>query len=658
MAKYSKKHLEDLNKSYKKTFKASGCRVLSDEEMNNINDSISLLSSSDVKIIKDAQNGNYAKFNDASPLVRNYIGTLSWNKFIAESNISLSQISLSNKQVKKYVQDHVLDAGFRVGLSAMKHSFPNNNNLKELDEYANEYLLAKTLSTPSKENIEALSAKVGANSAQKEVEKNLAKQVVLAKTLFLAQLGKYTLREGEETKDYLGSIAETFAHGGRTNFILPYNDVDNEVLKAFEGGEIGKTAEIKSRIAATHSASQRKVNADLSIEKESEEEKPQITQVGKIFSNQYGMNIAIGGVGELGPNKAPILSDGSAGHMYIRKQQGDARTCGSLMVGIESAASLKTSYTGHFHTPLAKSSKQSAFLADKFGPGAKTNGKTVDLSGLDSKQLALALKEFEKGYTNLQNSQNPNKLNQVNEMLSGKRMSEKDLLVMMTGALGISKDFASEIVLDARKGLNARVQKEVNNLSNQFKKTLGLDLSSKATTESIKVMQKSQDGKWVLKNLFTQNDTVEQRFSKFCQSVQNGEQLYLVSKLKVNPTKINISDKNISLGDVVERFDSATPKEPSKIQKALHSLTRGLLFGSTIKQYEAQKEAAEKQTIINSFIDEHKVVVEQSKKDVHSKEDQSIFRMMLEKSVKQRDEAQKTSRIEESISKGANSLQV
>ena len=134
-----------------------------------------------------------------------------------------------------------------------------------MDEYANEYLLAKTLSTPSKENIEALSAKVGANSAQKEVEKNLAKQVVLAKTLFLAQLGKYTLREGEETKDYLGSIAETFAHGGRTNFILPYNDVDNEVLKAFEGGEIGKTAEIKSRIAATHSASQRKVNADLSI---------------------------------------------------------------------------------------------------------------------------------------------------------------------------------------------------------------------------------------------------------------------------------------------------------------------------------------------------------------------------------------------------------
>ena len=118
---------------------------------------------------------------------------------------------------------------------------------------------------------------------------------MLAKTLFLAQLGKYTLREGDKTTDYVGSIAETFAHGGRTNFILPFNDTNNEVLAAFEGGKIGKTAELKSRIAATHSATQRKVDVDLSIKSESIEEKPKFSQVGKIFSNQYGMNLAIGG---------------------------------------------------------------------------------------------------------------------------------------------------------------------------------------------------------------------------------------------------------------------------------------------------------------------------------------------------------------------------
>jgi len=651
MAKYTKNKLEELNKSYKKIFKTSGCRILSDEEMNNINDSMDLLSSGDVKIIKDAQNGNYTKFNDASQLVRNYIGTLAWNKFISEPNISTTSLSLSDNQVKRYVQQHILDAGFRVGLSAMKHSFPDNNSLKELDEYANEYLLSKTLSAPSKENIEALSTSIGDKAAKKEIEKNLAKQVVLAKTLLLAQLGKYTLREGDETKDYVGSIAETFAHGGRTNFVLPHNDVNNEVLKAFEGGEIGKTAELKSRLAATHSATQRKVGADLSIVSESEEEKPSFGEVGKIFSNQYGMNIAVGGVGETGPNQKPILADGSAGHMYIRKQQGDANTCGSLMVGIESAASLKTSYTGHFHTPLAKSSKQSAFLADKFGPGAKTNGKTIDLSGLDSKQLALVLKEFEKSYIALQKSQNSSKLNQVNEMLSGKRMSENNLLALMTNLLGISKDFAGEIVSDARKGLEARVQKEVNNLSNQFKNVLGLDLSSKSTTESVKVMQKTQDGKWTLTNLFEKNDTPKQRFSKFIQSTKKGEQLYWVSNSKLNPTKINVINKNISRGESVERFEAATPIEPSGFKKALYSMTRGLLFRSAIKQYESQKEAAEKQDVLNSFIDEHKAIVERTKRDARSNEGQSILREMIEKSLEQKKELQKSPQVKNYISK-------
>lgn len=651
MAKYTKKNLEELNKSYKKIFKTDGCKILSNQEMQNINDSMSLLSSSDVKIIEAAKKGNYGKINDVSPLVRNYIGTLALRSFVNKVQISESQLSLDNEQVKKYIQEHVLDAGFRIGLSAMKHSFPGNNKLRELDEYANEYLLVKTLSTPSKENVEALSASIGKKETNKEVTKNLAKQVVLAKTLFLAQLGKYTLREGDETKDYVGSIAETFAHGGRTNFILPHNDVDNEVLKAFEGGEIGKTAKIKSRIAATHSTTQRKVNFDLSIAKETEEEKPNITQVGKIFRNQYGMDIAIGGIGELGPNQKPIISDGSAGHMYIRKQQGDANTCGSLMVGIESAASLKTSYTGHFHTPLAKSSKQSAFLADKFGPGEKTNGKTVDLSGLDSKKLALALKKFEEGYIALQNSQNTNDLNQVNEMLSGKRMSETKLLDMMTGLLGMSKDFASEIVVDARKGLDACIQREVNNLSNQFKNVLELDLNSKKATEHVKVLTKTKDDKWVLTNLFSQNDTLEQRFSKFWQSVQKGEQMYLTSNTKVNPTKIDIINRNIFLGENVEKINMETPKEPNGFKKALHSLSRGLLFSSTMKQYEAQKETIEKQKVINSFIEEHKVVVEQSQRDDRSKEGQTMLRDMIVKSLEEKKALEKVPQIKVPVSR-------
>ena len=49
-------------------------------------------------------------------------------------------------------------------------------------------------------------------------------------------------------------------------------------------------------------------------------------------------------------------------------------------------------------------------------------------------------------------------------------------------------------------------------------------------------------------------------------------------------------------------------------------MTRGLLFGSAIKQYEEQKQAAEQQVALNSFIDKHKAVVEQSERSARSQE--------------------------------------
>ena len=239
MPKYSSSELKKINKDHKKIFKESGCRLLSNDEMQNVSDSMKMLDSSDVKIIKNAQNGNYAEFNAASALVRNYVGTLSLRKMVEETGVAQEQLALSNPQVKKYVQDHVLDAGFRTGLAALKHTFPKNVKFKELDEYANEHMLAKTLALPSQEKADALKRALGESKANAEMQKNLSKQVVLAKTLFLAQLGQYKMKENGVATEYKGSIAETFAHGGRTNFILPHNDVNNEVLNAFDGGEIG-----------------------------------------------------------------------------------------------------------------------------------------------------------------------------------------------------------------------------------------------------------------------------------------------------------------------------------------------------------------------------------------------------------------------------------
>ena len=75
-------------------------------------------------------------------------------------------------------------------------------------------------------------------ATQIEVEKNLAKQVVLAKTLFLAQLGKYTLREGEETKDYTGlTVNLAINYGGRDEIIRGIKKIIDKGYKTEEISE-------------------------------------------------------------------------------------------------------------------------------------------------------------------------------------------------------------------------------------------------------------------------------------------------------------------------------------------------------------------------------------------------------------------------------------
>ena len=81
-------------------------------------------------------------------------------------------------------------------------------------------------------------------------------------------------------------------------------------------------------------------------------------------------------------------------------------------------------------------------------------------------------------------------LDQVNEMLAGKRLSESQLISLMTESLGMQSYFAKEVVSDARMGLEATVQRETTRLSQQFKNVLGADLDSQSLTNSIKVMQK------------------------------------------------------------------------------------------------------------------------------------------------------------------------
>lgn len=406
----SKETISKRIKEYKKDSKLKGFdSVLSEEEVRNLDESLDNIPEKYKKEFEMARNGNYSQFNGLAPYLKNYLGA----KKMQEFKQKCGEKAPLNDETKKFLEENAMDGAFRVAVSSSKHV---DESMNKYEVYMNEYLLVRTLTPPSEEEKRNVVSRLGdEKKAEEVISKNIEKQLIMAKTLFMAHLGKYDLKETETSSvEYTGSIAETIVHGGRTNFILPYGGDQARMMQSYTGEHPEKDAGLEGRIAATHYTSGRKVNADGTLEKESKEEKPAKYELNKILAKQYGMDVAVGGIGSMGPDKQAILNDGSAGHMYIRKETGDSKTCGSLLIGFESAASGKVSFTGHKHNLLAKSSKQSAFMADKFGQGIKTDGRTVDLSGLDSESFTQMMEEFDKCYREMQKQGNSVKLQKFN----------------------------------------------------------------------------------------------------------------------------------------------------------------------------------------------------------------------------------------------------
>jgi hypothetical protein len=104
---------------------------------------------------------------------------------------------------------------------------------------------------------------------------------------------------------------------------------------------------------------------------------------------------------------------------------------------------------------MAKSAKQSAFLADKAIVGKKVGGRQVDLSGIRAQDLSELLNTFSQKYTELQNSANTpeglKKLADVNDKLMGKHMNIKELIGFFD-KLDMAGEKTNALLSQARKG--------------------------------------------------------------------------------------------------------------------------------------------------------------------------------------------------------------
>lgn len=444
------KEIEILIEQYKAEIKESGIeRPLTTEEIEGLTDGYDNIPEEYQMNMSSIINGNdYRSFEELPHLLRNYIGALELAKLRDKFG---DDFSLENEEVRQYLDENLMNAALRAGISAEKNHESTKERAIALDTYMNKGLMKNTMMPTSEFNRIVLADYHNEEQVDRMIEQNMARQLVMAKAMLLAQLGKYDVINKNGLSQGLDvPVYETLVHGNRTNFVLPSGDGSQAVLDAFMGPNGGADAGIEKRTAATHSVKLRSIAPSGMLRSDSKEERTY--SLFKVFGHQYGMNIAVGGIGLKGPDKKVITGTGEAGHMYMRAEAGDEKHCGSLLIGIEGSEPGKSNYLGNSHGILAKSAKQSAFLADKSIVGKKIGGRQVDLSGISAEDLASLLNEFSEKYSALQrDAKGLEKIEKINDMLMGNYM-DPEALKQMFGSLNMGDKKLTDIISRARGG--------------------------------------------------------------------------------------------------------------------------------------------------------------------------------------------------------------
>ena len=94
--------------------------------------------------------------------------------------------------------------------------------LEEYDSFLNQKMMEETLNPPDESKIANLNNKFG-DGAGKLISENAEKQVFIAKTLFMQQLGRMDIiNEDGTVEPYSGTSAQLFARGNRAAFTLRF----------------------------------------------------------------------------------------------------------------------------------------------------------------------------------------------------------------------------------------------------------------------------------------------------------------------------------------------------------------------------------------------------------------------------------------------------
>jgi len=451
-------------------------RPFSGEEMEDINNMLReidlgiSMSPEDRAVIKStlgwdsytkAKDGDYSEFERVHPVLRNYQAM----KYEQMARNTLAEIEEWRNDptfeglVDMRLQGMMYNPALRLGMSIMQNDGTNKYSFyKTLDDRMIDLIMEDTLKPMTESQIRNVNSLAdGPEQAQEMIEKNVEKQVQMAKMMFVAHLGQTNLvNDAKENVEMDRSVASMMAHCSRTAFVFPKGE-EKEVTRMMgnlTGAKMGKGAGIYGRFAATHSTAHGATIGEFKEKK------------GVSLRHQYGMDVAIGGLGNAGiPGRKgvpqTINMDGTCGHMYMRVDKGGANKTSSLLVGFESDAPGKGNQQGHGHTSAATGEYMSSFLGQRTDEmGAKYGGRIVDCTMFKPEELSAALENFTNHYRGMvyEAMKNPEArmhLEQANAMLSGKLMQPEQLALCLNKA-GMSMDIASTItqISSNKKGLD------------------------------------------------------------------------------------------------------------------------------------------------------------------------------------------------------------
>ncbi|MCR5031968.1 MAG: hypothetical protein K6A92_03820 [Lachnospiraceae bacterium] len=292
----------------------------------------------------------------------------------------------------------------RMGISCMINSSEAGPETKEkyrkLDELLNKEIMVQTIcKIPG-------NSEIGPDITEEARSRSINAQRFMFKAMLTCQLGKLQKKDSHTKPPtegpWQGSVANAFAHCSRVMITLPGDagaDYSPEAEKQMYE-RLTDNAGFVKRGGATHTMSRKK------------REKSKGAKEIKFFSprSQYGLNVAVGGLGNAGipggpahaPTRRLLKNDGSCGHLFMHYEEGTKRKHAGMLLGFESDAYGVMNQTGHVHDKKATGEFASSFGGQRCDEiGDKYGGRVVDLSGCDADTYTSILEMADSAFANL-----------------------------------------------------------------------------------------------------------------------------------------------------------------------------------------------------------------------------------------------------------------